>query len=87
MRTKLYYVQDTRQYVGNDMLWWGRGDSGYVTDLDKAEIYTEEEVQRFLTPNSRETDVVWPFDYINSMSRRAVDMQYPDRKMIIPKLT
>jgi len=86
MRSKLYYVQDTRNYVGNDMLWWGKGSSGYVTNIDQAEIYTEEEIKiLFTTGSSRETDVIWPFDYINSIARRAVDMQQADRRNIVSK--
>ena len=31
----LYYIQDTRQCVGNSALWW-REDGGYTCDLRQA---------------------------------------------------
>lgn len=31
---KLFYLQDSRSYVGNDVLWWAKGGGeGYTTDL------------------------------------------------------
>lgn len=87
MRSKLYFVQDKRQYVGNDMLFWAKNSNGYTTNLDLAEIFTEEEIGRFLSPNSRETDIVWPMDYILSISSRTVDMQHVDHFKVIPKQT
>jgi hypothetical protein len=74
MRGNLFYIQDSRSYVGNDALWWGKNNAEYVTDLDKAEVYTREEAIDIC--KNRDTDIPWPFDYINSISRRAVDMQY-----------
>ncbi len=71
---ELYYLQDSRTYVGNDVLWWGEGGCGYTTDLRKAEVYTKERAVRL--HNMRETDIPWPKDYIDSRTRPAVDMQY-----------
>ena len=76
MRTDLFYVQDRRQYVGNDVLWWARNNGGYTTNLDDAEVYTKEEALKVC--ENRETDVMWPFDFVNSIARRAVDMQKLD---------
>ena len=86
MRDRLFYVQDARTYVGNDMLWWAKGNAGYTTDLGKAEIYTEAEISRFIIADHRDTDVVWPFDYINGLARRAVDMQYAKKEHIVKEL-
>ena len=36
----LYYVQDTRQIVGNCALWWRMGAKGYTCDLDEAGAFT-----------------------------------------------
>lgn len=33
-----YYLQDKRQYVGNDMLWWAKDGAGYTTDVSKAAV-------------------------------------------------
>lgn len=75
LRSKLYYMQDKRQFVGNDVLWWAIGSNGYTTNIDKAELFTEQEIKSY-----RDTDIPWPFDYINSIARRAVDMQYLDKE-------
>ena len=76
MSEELYYLQDKRQYVGNDMLWWAKENKGYTTDLSKAEVYTREKA---LAQNKcRETDIPWPKSYIDEKTRPAVDMQYVD---------
>ena len=85
MRSQLYYVQDSRRYVGNDVLWWARNDAGYTTNLADAEIYTASEVSPRFTKGARDTDVVWPFDYINSLARRAVDMQKLNKDHVFNK--
>lgn len=72
-----FYLQDSRSYVGNDVLWWAKGGNGYTTDLSKAEIYTREEAQRL--HNSRRSDIPWPKAYIDGKTRPAVDMQYIKR--------
>ena len=73
--SKLFYLQDSRSYVGNDVLWWARkGEGGYTTDLRKARLFTQEEAQA--QHNSRESDIPWPKEYIDERTRPAVDMQY-----------
>lgn len=75
---QLFYLQDSRDYVGNDVLWWAVGGRGYTTDLRKAQTYGKDEAQRM--HNSRETDIPWPKEYIDAKTRPAVDMQYIKRK-------
>ena len=76
MTEELYYLQDKRSYVGNNILWWAKGNKGYTTDLSKAEVYTREKA---LAQNRcRETDIPWPKAYIDQKTRPAVDMQYVD---------
>lgn len=65
-----YFLQDSRQYVGNDMLFWRRGRAGYTTDLNEAEIFTLEEAL-----GERETDIPWPVEQMRFLARPAVDMQ------------
>jgi hypothetical protein len=72
-----YYLQDSRGYVGNDVLWWAKGGNGYTTDLSKAEIYSEVTAQAM--HNSRPSDIPWPKEYIDQRTRPAVDMQYIKR--------
>lgn len=69
-----YYLQDSRGYVGNDMLFWAKNGQGYTTDLRKAQVYTKDEAVR--QHQCRETDIPWPKEYIDSKTRPAVDVQY-----------
>lgn len=73
----LFYLQDSRGYVGNDVLWWAKDGKGYTTDLSKAETYTKGEAQRM--HDNRRSDVPWPKSYIDAKTRPAVDMQYIKR--------
>jgi ABC-type branched-subunit amino acid transport system ATPase component len=41
-----YYIQDTRSYVGNSVLWWRENGQGYTTDFDDAGVYSEAESAR-----------------------------------------
>lgn len=79
--SELYYLQDSRSYVGNDVMWWAWNGKGYTTDLRKAHVYTKEEAQR--RHDARPTDIPWPKDYIDAKTRPAVDMQYINRKQAL----
>jgi len=72
-----FYLQDSRSYVGNDMLFWAKGGNGYTTDLRLAQVYTKADA--LAQHQSRETDIPWPKDYIDAKTRPAVDMQYVKR--------
>ena len=67
----LYYVQDSRDFVGNSMLWWRPDGRGYTTDISQAGQYAER-------PTDRDTDVLWPVEYINSIAQPHVDHQKTD---------
>ncbi|WP_367304168.1 hypothetical protein [Burkholderia multivorans] len=73
----LFYLQDSRSFVGNDVMWWAQNGNGYTTDLRKAHVYTQEEAQA--RHNARETDIPWPKDYIDARWRPAVDVQHIKR--------
>ena len=76
--TEMYYIQDTRQFVGNDVLWWGPDRKGYTCKIDQAGLYTKEEaIAQF---KSRETDVPWPQEYIDGVTSRVVDHQAMKRE-------
>lgn len=77
----LYYLQDNRSYVGNDILFWAKDGSGYTTDISKAETYTKEDA--ISHHQSRESDVPWPKDYIDARTRPAVDMQYVEIELAL----
>lgn len=70
----LFYIQDTRQVVGNCPMWWGPNGSGYVTRLDEAGRYTEQEAVH--QNRTRETDVPWPCAEIDALARKTVDCQH-----------
>lgn len=91
MSEKYFYVQDSRSYVGNDVLWWALG-GGYTTNLLKAEVFTFDRAKSLHL--SRNTDIPWLKSYIDDKTRPTVDMQYirrvdglkgTDLKIIKPK--
>ena len=73
MNEQLFYLQDSRGYVGNDVLFWANG-GGYTTDVSKAEVFSLTDAQA--QHNSRPSDIPWPKEYIDARTRPAVDMQY-----------
>lgn len=77
----LFYLQDSRSYVGNDVMWWALGGNGYTTDLRLAQTYTREEA--LAMHQARESDIPWPKDYIDGKTRPAVDFQYLSRVAIL----
>ena len=77
MSEQLFYLQDSRGFVGNDVLWWRKGGSGYTTDLREAETYSADEARRM--HYLRDSDVPWPKDYIDTKARPAVDFQHIKR--------
>lgn len=77
MSEELFYLQDSRSYVGNDMQFWAKDGKGYTTDVSKAEVYTKPEAVAM--HESRVTDTPWPKVYIDAKTRPAVDMQYVKR--------
>lgn len=76
MSTAIFYLQDSRSVVGNDMLFWKAGGS-YTTDLSKARLFTR--VEALAQHHVRETDIPWPKAYIDGKARPAVDVQYCKR--------
>lgn len=76
MSAILFYLQDTRQIVGNDLMWWAKDGRGYTCDVSKAEVYSKEKA--FTQHKSRETDRPWPKNYIDGKVRPTVDIQVVD---------
>lgn len=72
-----FYIQDSRQMVGNCMLFWRPNRSGYTTDIDEAGVYTREEA--YSQHKSRDTDVPWTVAYIRSHAKPRVDFQYVNK--------
>lgn len=76
---EFYYLQDSRSYVGNAVLWWGINGNGYTTDPGKANKYTREEVLERLK-TSRETDIYWPASKVEAAIKNFVDIQGLNRE-------
>lgn len=68
-----YYVQDSRQYVGNSVLWWRKDRAGYTTNLAEAHVFTEAEADA--CRRDRATDIPWPKAAIDAIADLHVDMQ------------
>lgn len=72
-----FYLQDSRNFVGNDMVFWRKDGGGYTTDMREAGVWSKDSAQA--QHNMRDTDIPWPKSYIDGKSRPAVDMQYVRR--------
>jgi hypothetical protein len=59
-----FYIQDTRQYVGNSVLWWRVNGAGYTTELEEAGEYPEDEARRIEA--NRSTDKAWPCEAVRA---------------------
>lgn len=71
--SKTYFIQDTRSYVGNSVLWWRADGKGYTTDLEDAWEVDEDKACRI--ERNRETDKAWPADVARAAARTHVDVQ------------
>ena len=70
---KTFFIQDTRQYVGNCVYWWRIDGKGYTCHLDDAWEVGEEEARSI--ERSRGTDKAWPADQVRKAASLQVDMQ------------
>ena len=68
-----FYLQDSRSYVGNNVLFWAKDNKGYTTDVSKAQLYSRDVAEKMHL--SRPSDIPWPKSYIDNKTRPAVDMQ------------
>ena len=57
----IYYVEDSRQIIGNCMLFWCAEAKGYTCNLAEAGKYTGTEVM-----GMRDTDIPWPVEFIEA---------------------
>ena len=74
---EIYVIQDSRQYVGNDLLFWRNG-GGYTTDLEKAELFTKK--QAVAINQDRASDIPWTHKYLFEHAQQTVDMQNINNK-------
>jgi len=73
MSEKLYYIQDTRQIVGNCPMFYKHNNNGYTSNLDEAMVVGEKEAVRMV--EMRDSDRAWEFTYLNGLARRTIDVQ------------
>lgn len=74
----MYYVQDSRSYLGNLVYWWAKGSNGYTTYIDKAEKYTKEQLIKNFK-NTSSTNLFWSVKHVNEKISKHVDIQNLDR--------
>ncbi len=77
--TEMFYVQ--KGYVGNSCYWWGLGNCGYTTDLNKAEKYTREDILKYFIGRSDENKI-WAASHVEERVSRQVDSQHLDYKFV-----
>ncbi|WP_417705396.1 hypothetical protein [Rheinheimera aquimaris] len=69
---KQFYLRDTRSNTGSNASFWKRTGS-YTTNLNEAEIFTEEEALR--QHKCRETDLPVAVEFVTGKTRQRVDFQ------------
>jgi len=73
---KKYYIQN-KGYVGNCLIWWRLGGSGYTTNIREAQQYTEEEALRLCKVRPDE-DFMWLVEIVEEAATLHVDSQNLD---------
>lgn len=73
---KPFYVQDTRQYVGNCMVWWRGDNNGYTCDIREARIFSKGDAKQICKrKRSERTKKMWSKEYIDKRISHHIDMQ------------
>ncbi len=70
-----YYIQNTKGYCGNSVIWWREGGHGYTSDLAKAWKVTKEKADEICAGRRPTEDIAWAADEIDRMAQRHMDMQ------------
>lgn len=74
MSKKYYILAKDRGYIGNQLIFWGPNNSGYTANLNRAGVYTQEQIDanpKYYN-NGKETKAV-PVDIVDSLSYPSVD--------------
>lgn len=67
-----YYIQDTRQHVGNCVLFWREEGQGYTCEFDEAGMFLGDDSR---VTGDRDTDVPWPVMLVRASRVTHVDAQ------------
>lgn len=70
--SRQYYIQDTRDFIGNSIIWW-RDGGGYTDRIDDAEIFSESDALEIT--KGRNPHEPWLKSYIDSRTFKAVNAQ------------
>lgn len=66
-------------YVGNALLLWAKDGNGYTTDLDKAHLFTRNELMKHhLSPRVQE--VIWKYEDVKKATQTIVESQILNRE-------
>ena len=74
-----FYLACFRDNVGSNVAFHAFNGMGYVTDIDKAHIYTKDEAQKAWN-SGRDFDQPISADHVDALSIRKVDCQYINSK-------
>ncbi|WP_372834885.1 hypothetical protein [Pontibacterium sp.] len=69
-----FYLRDTRSDVGSTCMFWAKDGRGYVSDLDKAEVFTREEAQKYADRQNH--FIPLSKTKVDALTTVRVDMQY-----------
>ena len=80
---KRFYVQDKRSYVGNCITWWKEDNCGYVCDIRKARVFTQDEIDKMYSTKKGGNKRAWPKEYIDQRVSHHIDMQDCDTEQTL----
>ncbi len=71
--TRQFYIQDSRGFTGNSVIWWRPNGEGYTNDLDEAWMVDEDLASEIC--RCRASDKMWSCNEIDAKAQRHFDMQ------------
>lgn len=77
MGEELYYIQDTRQYADDLVIWWRKDSRGYTTDIELAQTYSKAETEvASRTLNGRHpVHVAWPKILVDDLRSKTIERE------------
>lgn len=75
------YLVWSGQYVGNSLLFWRDGKSGYTTDLGKAHHFSYEEALQIQQGSDNDHKLI-PYSHLNKIATRQVHADHLDRSVV-----
>lgn len=75
------YLMWSGRYVGNSLLFWREGKTGYTTDIDKAHRFNSDEALRIQKGSHGEAKMI-PLSHCEKISTRQVHADHIDRDLI-----